>query len=163
MIFHKPFGPLIWRTCPFAHLTLGELQFIYMARQQVFVVEQACIYRDADGYDERAWHVAAWRASERMPVAYARLIEPGAKYSEASMGRVLTTAAGRGIGLGRELVRRVIDLADQVFPNEGLRISAQSRLEHFYTEAGFAVVGEPYLEDGIMHTEMLLQSATPTA
>ncbi|WP_372526469.1 GNAT family N-acetyltransferase [Piscinibacter sp.] len=34
-------------------------------------------------------------------------------------------------------------------------MSAQSRLEAFYREAGFVVVGEPYLEDGIAHTQML--------
>ena len=145
-----------WRACRFDDLTLRELQYIYMARQQVFAIEQACIYLDVDGYDEPAWHVAAWSPQHRVPLAYARLIDPGHKYAEPSMGRVITTEAGRGTGLGRELVRRVIELSRRVFPGHGLRISAQSRLEKFYEEAGFVIVGERYMEDGIPHTEMVL-------
>jgi ElaA protein len=147
---------LTWRACRFHDLTVRELQYIYMARQQVFTIEQNCAYLDADGYDEPAWHVAAWSPAHRMPLAYARLIDPGHKYAEPSMGRVVTTAPARGTGLGRELVRRVIALARREFEGRGLRISAQSRLERFYEDAGFVVVGERYLEDGIPHTEMLL-------
>ncbi|HEX6704014.1 MAG TPA: GNAT family N-acetyltransferase [Albitalea sp.] len=153
---------LAWRLCRFDDLTLRELQFIYMARQQVFVIEQACIYLDADGLDEHAWHVAAWSPREPMPLAYARLIDPGLKYAEPSIGRVITTAAGRGQGLGRELVSRTIALAEHAFPETGIRISAQSRLEAFYEEAGFVVIGERYMEDGIPHTEMLRPAGAAT-
>jgi len=145
-----------WRSCPFDELTLRELQNIYMARQQVFCLEQNCAYLDADGYDEPAWHLAAWSPEHRVPLAYARLIPPGLKYAEPSIGRVITSAAARGSGLGRELVRRAIGLSARLFPGHGIRISAQSRLEAFYEEAGFVVVGERYMEDGIPHTEMLL-------
>ena len=148
--------PLNWRICPFDELTLRELQNIFMARQLVFSVEQDCAYLDADGHDENAWHVAAWASGERVPRAYARLIPPGIKYDEPSIGRVITTSAARGTGLGRELVRRAVALSHEVFPGQGIRISAQSRLEAFYEEAGFLVEGEPYMEDGIPHTEMLL-------
>ena len=78
------------------------------------------------------------------------------------MGRVITTAPGRGLGLGRELVRRVISHAAALYPGQGIRISAQSQLEAFYAEAGFAVVGERYMEDGIPHTQMLLPPAPIT-
>ena len=39
---------------------LRELQYIYMARQKVFAIEQPCAYLDADGFDEQAFHLAAW-------------------------------------------------------------------------------------------------------
>jgi len=145
-----------WRCCRFDELTLRELQNIYMARQQVFCLEQNCAYLDADGYDEPAWHLAAWSDAERVPLAYARLIPPGLKYAEPSIGRVITTSSARGTGLGRELVRRAIALSGEVFAGHGIRISAQSRLEAFYAEFGFVIVGERYMEDGIPHTEMLL-------
>ena len=145
-----------WRWCRFDALSPRELQNIYMARQQVFAIEQNCVYLDVDGVDEQAHHLAAWSPEHRMPLAYARLVEPGVKYAEPSMGRVITTAPARGTGLGRELVRRVLVHAAEAFPGQGMRISAQSRLEAFYAAAGFAVVGEPYLEDGIAHTQMLL-------
>jgi ElaA protein len=133
-----------------------ELQNIYAARQQVFLIEQQCIYLDADGCDERSFHLAAWAPDERLPRAYARAVEPGVKYAEPSIGRVITTGAARGTGLGRELVRRAIVYTHEVFPGKGIRISAQSRLEAFYGEFGFQIVGAPYMEDGIPHTEMLL-------
>src|SRR5438034_1084383 len=59
----------------------------------------------------------------------------------------------------RELVRRTIAHAAKAFPGQGIRISAQSRLEAFYQEAGFVVVGDRYLEDGIPHTQMLLPAS----
>ncbi len=143
-----------WRR--FDELSVAQLQYIYMARQQVFGIEQHCLYLDVDGHDAQCLHLAAWSAVQPMPLAYARLVEPGVKYAEPSMGRVITTLAGRGRGLGRELVRRVIAHCRQVYPEQGIRISAQSHLEAFYAQAGFVVCGPPYLEDGIPHTEMLL-------
>lgn len=144
-----------WRWCRFDELGVHELQHIYRARQQVFVVEQGCAYLDADGVDERAFHLAAWSPRQREPLAYARIVEPGVKYAEPSIGRVITTAAARGTGLGRELMRRAVAHALATFPGQGIRISAQAHLARFYAEFGFVPVGEEYLEDGIPHVEML--------
>jgi ElaA protein len=153
-VWQAAFADLRWRAGRFEDLTRADLQFIFAARQQVFGVEQACVYLDIDGHDEAAWHLAAWSPAYRHPLAYARLLDPGVKYPEPSMGRVVTTEPARGRGLGRELVRRVLVQADAVWPGRGVRISAQSRLEAFYAGFGFAIVGERYLEDGIPHTEM---------
>ena len=150
-----PWPELEWRFLRFDELRVSELQYIYMARQKVFSLEQQCAYLDADGYDERAFHLAAWSPLQADPLAYARLLEPGAKYADASIGRVITAGAVRGVGLGRELVRRSIAHADVVWPAAAIRISAQARLEAFYAGFGFVAVGPPYLEDGIDHTEML--------
>jgi len=98
----------VWRFAPFDSLTVRELQYIYMARQAVFSVEQQCAFMDADGLDERAHHLAAWSPVQREPLAYARLLEPGAKYAEPSIGRVITTAAARRRGLGRWLLRETL-------------------------------------------------------
>ena len=150
-----------WRWCAFDQLSVFELQAIYMARQQVFAVEQACAYLDADGYDAASFHLAAWTAGHAVPLAYARVVHPGHKYTEPSIGRVITTAAARGSGLGHELMRRAIAHCQAAFPGLGIRISAQTRLQAFYTALGFVAVGEPYLEDGIAHTEMLLEGLAP--
>jgi len=149
-------SPIRWRWCRFDELSVHELNNIFMARQQVFSLEQQCIYLDADGFDEHSHHLAAWSAAERVPLAYARVVAPGLKYAEASIGRVITTAAGRGSGLGRELVRRAVAHCEQAHPGLGIRISAQSQLEAFYAGFGFTIVGERYMEDGIPHTEMVL-------
>ena len=149
-------GPApVWRFARFDSLTVRELQYIYMARQAVFSVEQQCAFMDADGLDERAYHLAAWSPLQREPLAYARLLEPGAKYAEASIGRVITTAAARGRGLGRETMVRALAHAAETWPGVAVRISAQSRLESFYASLGFVVAGPRYLEDGIDHTEMV--------
>lgn len=154
---NPPVVSLDWRWKRFDDLTVRELHDIYRARQQVFGVEQQCAYLDADGCDEHAFHLAAWSAGVQVPVAYARVLDPGVKYAgDASIGRVITTPAGRGRGLGREVMRRAIAAAGEVWPDVAIRISAQSRLERFYEAFGFIIVGERYIEDGIAHTEMLL-------
>jgi ElaA protein len=145
---------LRWRWCRFDELSVFELQAIYMGRQLVFGVEQACAYLDADGCDEVSRHLAAWSTQHRVPIAYARVVEPGVKYAEPSIGRVVTAACARGTGLGRELMRRAIAHCGEEFTGCGIRISAQDRLRRFYEELGFAAVGTPYAEDGIPHLEM---------
>jgi ElaA protein len=151
---------LDWRWRRFDALDIRELQLIYAARQQVFVLEQQCIYLDADDCDEHAFHLAAWSAAQREPLAYARVIDPGVKYGEVSIGRVITTGVGRGRGIGRELMARTLAHTAAVWPGMAIRISAQTRLERFYEGFGFVAVGEPYLEDGIDHTEMLLRPSS---
>lgn len=144
-----------WEWCRFDALDVRKLQAIHRARQRVFVVEQACAFLDADDYDEGAFHLCAWTPGLEL-VAYARVLDPGAKYEEPSIGRVLTTSAARGQGLGRELVRQAIRRTREAWPACGVRISAQSRLAAFYEAFGFASCGAPYLDDGIEHIDMLL-------
>ncbi len=152
---------LDWRWKRFDALGVHELQNIYMARQTVFTVEQACAFLDADGHDEHAFHLAAWSATAQMPLAYARVLDPGVKYAEVSIGRVATTGAGRGVGLGREVMRRAIAATAAAWPGVDIRIAAQCRLEAFYAGFGFVVAGDAFIEDGIPHTEMLLLAPVP--
>lgn len=147
---------LRWRWCDFDSLSVHELQAIYRGRLEVFALEQRCIYQDVDGADSASFHLAAWAEGHPVPLAYARVVHPGVKYAEPSIGRVITTTAARGTGLGRELVARAIAHCREAFPGQGIRISAQTRLERFYAGFGFVAQGEPYMEDGIPHTEMLL-------
>lgn len=144
-----------WRCCRFDELGVHELDRIYRARQQVFNIEQDCVYLDVDGVDPLCVHLAAWSDVHDEPLAYARIVAPGVKYAEASIGRVITTMPARGTGLGRELVRRAVEQAVSLHPGQGIRISAQAHLARFYAGFGFAPVGEEYLEDGIPHIEML--------
>jgi ElaA protein len=141
-----------WRWSAFDALTPAELYAVLAARSAVFVVEQACAYQDLDGYDDRAQHLVAWRGGD--VAAYCRVFGPGVKYEESSLGRVLTTAAYRRTGVGRELVARALARLDELHGG-GARISAQSYLERFYASFGFRTVSAPYMEDGIPHVEML--------
>jgi ElaA protein len=143
---------LRWHDRAFAELTVHELYAITELRERVFVVEQRCIYLDADGVDPVSRHLWADAAGEANELrAYLRLVPAGVKYREVSIGRVIIAPEARGTGLGKELMRRGIAAAGAV----PIRIGAQAHLEKFYADLGFARVGEPYDEDGIPHLEMV--------
>lgn len=146
-----------WQCSPFAELTAGELYAVMEVRQRVFVVEQKCAYLDADGADHLALHLLGWRNTPEGLVlsAYARLFPPGAKYTEASIGRVLTHPVARGSGLGRALMVEAIQRVADAEWGTAIRLGAQMYLEAFYEEFGFYRVSEPYIEDDIWHVEML--------
>lgn len=121
-------------------------------RQEIFVVEQNCVYNDLDGLDQSAIHVLAWRGEELL--AYLRCMVPGQSYDQSSLGRIVVSSQARGMSLGRELVQRGIDNNRRVWPGTGIRIAAQAYLEQFYVELGFVVDGAPFDEDGISHLHM---------
>jgi ElaA protein len=152
---------IYWTWRHFSQLDRHELYTIMRIRQQVFAVEQNCAYLDADGIDYHAWHLLGLTPQTAL-IAYLRLIEPGKKFSEPSIGRVLTSLAVRGRGIGRQLMAEGIRGARARFPEQGMRISAQQHLEQFYKNLGFQTVSEPYLEEGIIHLEMYLASITQT-
>ena len=142
-----------WQTTSFQALGNDELYKILRLRQEVFVIEQQCLYQDLDGNDQQATHILCWLGAELM--AYQRCLPPGTSYNESSIGRILVAPEERGGGLGRELVARGIRHNRQHWPNSDIRINAQSYLQDFYTDLGFATQGDAYDEDGIMHVQML--------
>lgn len=146
-----------WQWASFDGLSLGALYEILKLRQAVFVVEQNCAYQDADSLDRVAWHLAGWRgeAGRSELLAYLRVVFPGNRYSEPSIGRVLTAKTARGTGAGKALMREALARVEQAYPGASVRISAQCYLERFYAGFGFLAVSEPYDEDGIAHIEML--------
>ena len=46
-----------WHNSRFEALTAAELYAVLQLRQDIFVVEQACVYRDLDGLDADSWHM----------------------------------------------------------------------------------------------------------
>jgi ElaA protein len=148
---------IAWRFARFEELDAREMHDILQARAAVFIVEQDCAFQDVDGADPACWHL--WASEQGALLAYCRLVPPGLKFPEASIGRVITTQPGRGRGLGRELMGQALRRAHELWPGEPLRIGAQQYLEAFYGGFGFARHSEPYDEDGIMHIEMLRAGA----
>ena len=146
-----------WTFARLADLGPLDVYDLLALRSAVFVVEQNCAYLDPDGADHHAWHLIG-RDGSGLAVAVLRLVDPGIKYPEPSIGRVVTSLQRRREGLGRQLVAEGIRRAAQQWPDRGIRISAQARLERFYAEFGFLAVGETYLEDGIPHVEMLREA-----
>ncbi|MDC8757727.1 GNAT family N-acetyltransferase [Janthinobacterium fluminis] len=146
-----------WQWLTFEELSKTELYRLLALRQEVFVLEQRCLYQDLDGRDLDAWHLLGWQTvdGKRSLAASLRCLAPGAKYPEMSLGRVLTAPAARGTGVGRQLLAQGIARAERQFPGHAIRIDAQRYLERFYQSFGFVSVGAPYDEDGIEHIDML--------
>lgn len=147
---------LTWYHLPFDSLSLAQLYNLMRLRQQVFVLEQNCAFVDADNYDQASWHLLGYMPNGDL-AAYCRIVPPDLIYQgEASIGRVVTAPQYRRLQLGRELMTKAISLTQQKYKNYHIRIGAQYYLLKFYESYGFVATGEPYIEDDILHTEMVL-------
>ncbi|MDH4052689.1 MAG: GNAT family N-acetyltransferase [Rubrivivax sp.] len=142
-----------WQWSRFAELSLDDLYDALALRCRVFILEQGP-YLDPDGLDRHAWHLLG-RDDAGALHAYARLVDPGHKYDEPSLGRVITSPERRRSGLGHALMAEAIPRTVLAWPAQGVRISAQLHLQRFYAAYGFRPVGSDYLEDDIPHIQML--------
>jgi ElaA protein len=143
-----------WVIKEFAELSPHELYAIMQLRNEVFVVEQSCIYQDADNKDQGSYHFTGWM-NNRL-IAYTRLLPKGIAYNDyVSIGRVVTSPSARGNNIGKELMERSIEQSYNLFGNVQIKIGAQIYLKKFYTEFGFHQTSDVYLEDGIEHIEMI--------
>lgn len=141
-----------WSWQRFHELGVENLYDALALRCRVFVLEQGP-YLDPDGIDRQAWHLLGRDEAGRLR-AYLRAVDPGVKYAEPSLGRVITAPEVRGTGAGHLLVAEGLRRCAQAWPGQGNRISAQAHLDRYYAAHGFVPVGEPYLEDNIPHLEM---------
>jgi ElaA protein len=145
---------ITWICKPFNELTPAALYAVLQLRNEVFVVEQQCVFQDADNKDQLSFHLMGWEGDQL--VAYTRLVPPGIAYEEASIGRVVTAITARGSGIGRQLMQQSIAACRKLFGNGTIRIGAQLYLKQFYASLGFIPTGGIYPEDGIEHIQMLL-------
>jgi len=161
---------LTWQAIPFSELSTPDLLDIICLRQRVFVVEQQCIYDEADVYDRISLHLVAFDSNDscdsnqscndkKNMVAYARILPPNTKHSMPSIGRILVAAPHRGMGFGHDLVRRCISACRSAYPGEGIFISAQLQLKSFYAAHGFTAISPTYDDAGIEHIDMVLNAA----
>ncbi|HEY4338047.1 MAG TPA: GNAT family N-acetyltransferase [Puia sp.] len=143
-----------WTLKPFSQLSTEELYAILRLRSEVFVVEQNCVFLDMDNKDHHCDHLMGWNGDQL--AAYSRIVPAGISYVESSIGRIVTSPAARGAGIGRELLVNSIDHLYTLYGKRDIRIGAQYYLKKFYESFRFVQKGEIYLEDGIEHIEMLL-------
>lgn len=137
----------------FTELSLNELYDILLLRAEIFVVEQNCVYNDLDGLDEFAVHQFLKKDGEI--IAYSRLLKPGTRFPEYSIGRVVVKQSERGTGLGKLMMEEAKKHIINEWGATKIKISAQSYLQRFYENLGFEILTEMYLEDGIPHHGML--------
>jgi ElaA protein len=151
-----------WKLSTFRELTTDELYAILKLRQQVFVVEQQCVYLDCDGLDTKSRHLVGWyNSGERPePIAYLRVMYPEKGGNSTTIGRFLTHPDFRKKGIAREMMAKCLRSIEKSFPKSTVCISAQQYLSHFYETFGFHVSSDSYEEDGIPHIGMTRNAVT---
>jgi len=142
-----------WLLKKFEDLTPQELYAVLQLRNEVFVVEQHCVFQDADDMDQHSFHLMGFEDNKL--IAYTRIVPAGKIYEQVSIGRVVTSPSVRGNGSGRELMEQSITAAYTLFGKQPIKIGAQLYLKNFYESFGFEQVSDVYLEDGIEHIYML--------
>jgi ElaA protein len=145
---------LQWIWFRFDELTRDQLYQVLSLRERVFVLEQKCLYNDIDGRDVHAHHLLGTDPAGVL-LAYLRVVAPGHRCAEPSIGRVVIDPSVRRLGYGHRLMKEGIRRAEELYPGRPIRLSAQRYLEGFYGAHGFLPEGDPYDEDGIEHREMV--------
>ena len=134
----------------FNELTTRELYELLKARAKKFVVEQNCVYQDLDDKDYESLHV--FYVEDGKVAAYLR-----AFYKDGcivQIGRVLTLQHGTGLG-GKLLKEGIAQIKEKMNPKQ-LYIEAQCYATGYYEREGFRVCSDEFLEDGILHVQMIL-------
>ena len=140
------------RDAPTVDLDASTLYRVLRLRSEVFVVEQACVYLDADGLDLLPGARQLWVDRDGDVVATLRMVPDGADWR---IGRVCTAPSGRSGGVAAALMRRAVELSD----GAGVVLDAQSHLQAWYERLGFVRDGAEYVEDGIAHVPMRLPAS----
>ena len=139
----------------FEELTNQEIYDILDLRYTVFMMEQEIIYVDTDYKDQPSMHYFV-KDQEGKVISYLRVIPKGIKYDEYAVGRVVTDKNYRKQGLATLLMEEV----KKDLKGEAIRISGQAYLKDYYEKLGFETVKGPYIEEGILHYEMLCLNET---
>jgi ElaA protein len=145
-----------WQVQTFADLDTLTLYSMLQLRVDVFVVEQNCPYPELDDKDlhPQTRHIILKKGDK--VIAYSRVLAPDVSFAGfPGIGRVCVSQTARRLGLGRVLMKRTLDVAEQYWPDSDIHISAQCYLQQFYQESGFESASEPYLEDDIPHLKMI--------
>ena len=137
-----------------ADLDPTTLYRILALRSDVFVVEQDCVYADADGRDLEPDARQVWIEGDDGTVLATLRVLVDAN-GAVRIGRVATAPAARGEGLGARLMVRALELAG----SREVVLDAQTYLLEWYARFGFVRNGADYVEDGIPHVPMRLRIA----
>ena len=72
------FNNFEWSCLSFCELNNNQLHQIVRMRQQIFIIEQKCIYEDIDEFDMISSHIQARKNDEL--AAYCRVLPAGSQY-----------------------------------------------------------------------------------
>ncbi|SET04267.1 ElaA protein [Salinibacillus kushneri] len=145
-----------WIQKEFNQLTARELYTLLRERVNVFVVEQNCPYPEIDDYDQDSTHL--YLEDDGEVAAYCRLLPHDTIYHEASIGRILVKNKFRKQGYAKELMKKALRIMIEDWGESEIKLHAQSHLQNFYGQYGFKTITDEYLDDGILHVDMILQT-----
>ncbi len=142
----------------FDKLSSAQLYDLLKLRQDVFMIEQNCLYQDMDNSDQLALHLLVYQ--EDTLAAYLRIFAPGIKFKEASLGRIIVSPDFRGGEIGKKLINLGIRKTFDLFEGTNIRIEAQAALKEYYAHFGFTEEGDIYIVDKIEHLQMVLTNVS---
>ncbi len=148
---------ITWYHKHFRDLNTTELYQILQLRNEVFIVEQNCPFQDLDDKDFKCYHLMGFDTVSQKIMAYTRIVPAGVSYEETSIGRVVSSPLARGSGFGKQLMKKSIELLEELYGGVSIRIGAQLYLKKYYESFGFQQDSDIYLEDGIEHILMVRQ------
>lgn len=137
-----------------------EFDAVLEVRRRVFSDEQGMIDgRVSDQDDRRSVHaLALWHADgQTVPVGTGRLTLGAGERGEALISWVATVPRARRRGVGRAIMRFLIDHAESSGAPV-VALAAQMHAELFYRKLGFFSTGRTYLVRGVEHRWMIRRS-----
>ena len=108
-----------WMLKSFDELNVHELYKILKLRNEIFVLEQDCVYLDTDDKDQTSEHLF-YTEEDGSVTACCRLLPPGLLFREAAIGRVVVSQKRRGNGLAREMMELAAERIEQRWPDAGI-------------------------------------------
>ncbi len=127
----------------------------FLVRQEVFILEQGVPAElELDEFDSLATHALVYQ--DARCIGTGRLVNLSAK--QAQIGRMAVLAKFRGKGVGKQILRKLVDLAASQGAQRIILHSQVSAIS-FYEKLGFQAQGDAYDEAGIPHRNMMLTLA----
>lgn len=133
----------------------SDLETAFAIRRQVFVEEQHVSAREEyDEFEDISTHFLA-RAEDGTPCGTARWRRTS---NGVKLERFAVLPQFRGQGVGKALVRALLDdvFSQQPEPIERIYLNAQLKAMPLYAGFGFVAVGPMFEEAGIQHYKMVL-------
>lgn len=132
----------------FDQLNINELYEILKVRQDIFILEQQCLYPDIDFIDKKSLHI--FYQEKGKIIAYLRIFERDT--NTCQFGRIISL--NRRQGFGTSLINESLQWLKQQKKYTKVYIEAQKYAIEFYEKLGFYAISNVFLEDGIEHVKM---------
>lgn len=127
----------------------------FLVRQEVFILEQGVPAElELDEFDSSATHALVYQ--DARCIGTGRLVNLSA--TQAQIGRMAVLAKFRGKSVGKQILRKLVDLAASQ-GIQGIILHSQVSAIPFYEKLGFQAQGDVYDEAGIPHRNMMLKLA----